>query len=91
MANERFEVYFSGIVQGVGFRYTVIRASRSFAVGGTVQNLPDGRVKMVAEGEAATIERFIQQVCESTHGNVKETEISRFPPTGQFSGFEIVF
>jgi acylphosphatase len=90
MASSRFEVYFSGRVQGVGFRYTAKQVASSFDVVGTVQNLPDRRVKMVVEGEAETIESFIQRVCESTHGNVAETEISRFPATGRFSGFEIV-
>ena len=90
MANTRFEVYFSGRVQGVGFRYTAKQVANSFHVVGTVQNLPDRRVKMVVEGEPATIESFIQQICESTHGQVTETEISRMPPTGRFSGFEIV-
>ena len=90
MASERFEVYFSGLVQGVGFRYTAKQVARAFEIVGTVQNLPDRRVKMVVEGEAATIERFIQEVCESSHGTVRETEISRLPSTGRFSGFEII-
>lgn len=90
MANERFEVYFSGFVQGVGFRYTSKQVSRSFDVVGTIQNLPDRRVRMVVEGQAETIERFIQQIGESTQGSIDRTEISRLPATGEFSGFEII-
>ena len=47
---QRREVYFSGRVQGVGFRYTVRMVASRFAVTGFVKNLPDGRVQLVAEG-----------------------------------------
>lgn len=90
MARERFEVFFSGTVQGVGFRYTAMQVSRSFDVVGTVQNLPDRRVKMVVEGETVAIESFIRQICESMDGHVRETEISRSPATNAFSQFEII-
>ena len=90
MAAVRCEVFFSGVVQGVGFRYTAVQISKSFSIFGTVENLPDRRVKMVLEGEADTINQFIGEVCESTYGNVTETEIFRHPATGEFSGFDVV-
>ena len=90
MSTVRFEVFFSGTVQGVGFRYTTLRVARDFDVVGTVQNLPDRRVKMVVEGTPDTIEQFIHAVCESMRGNVSGTETHRFPATHEFSGFQIV-
>lgn len=90
MANTRFEVLFSGNVQGVGFRHTALIASRAFQVEGTVQNLPDGSVQIIVEGTPETIKRFILEVSDSTHGKVHNTDIIRKPPTGEFSAFEIV-
>ena len=54
MNNVRREVYFSGQVQGVGFRYTVMRIASTLEVTGHVRNLPDGRVQLIAEVETGT-------------------------------------
>ena len=48
---QRRTYYFSGHVQGVGFRYTASHVASGYAVKGFVRNLADGRVEMVAEGE----------------------------------------
>lgn len=90
MRLKRNEIYFSGAVQGVGFRFTSKQVSRSFDVTGTVQNLADGRVKMVCEGDLAQIEAFIAEVSQATHGRVTDTQILDKPFTGEFKGFEIV-
>src|SRR5207245_6186322 len=44
-------VYYSGQVQGVGFRYTAQQLAAGFAVSGFVRNLPNGDVELVAEGD----------------------------------------
>ena len=43
-------IYYSGTVQGIGFRYTVERLTSELGICGWVRNLPDGRVEMEAEG-----------------------------------------
>lgn len=55
-------VYYSGHVQGVGFRYTTVDIARGFAVTGWVRNLTDGRVEVVAEGEEAAVAEFLAAV-----------------------------
>ena len=55
-------------MQGVGFRYTAVRLARRFAVGGWVRNLDDGRVELVAEGEPAVVQSFLQAIRDSGLG-----------------------
>ena len=53
---ERRQVRYSGHVQGVGFRYTAVSISRRHTVTGFVQNLSDGSVVLVAEGQAKSLD-----------------------------------
>ncbi len=54
----RMTVYYSGRVQGVGFRYTAKKVAADFDLVGTIRNLPDGRVELVAEGSHTELEEF---------------------------------
>ena len=59
-------VFYSGRVQGVGFRYAVKSLTPGFEVTGTIRNLADGRVELVAEGEHAELDAFRQAEKYST-------------------------
>ena len=52
------QIFYSGLVQGVGFRYTAKTVAAGFEVVGTVRNLPDGRVELIAEGGRGELEAF---------------------------------
>ncbi len=56
------EIYVSGIVQGVGFRYYTKKIAKELGVKGYVKNLPDGRVYIYAMGEPAMLDKFISSV-----------------------------
>jgi acylphosphatase len=85
----REEVWFSGRVQGVGFRFTVNETAGRFAVTGLVENLFDGRVRMVAEGAAAEIDRFVEAVENEMDRFIAGVERRRGPATGEFAEFGI--
>ncbi len=55
-------VYYSGQVQGVGFRASAAGIARRYAVAGWVRNLPDRRVELLAEGEPAEVLAFLTDV-----------------------------
>lgn len=72
------EVWYSGRVQGVGFRAGVIGVSRGFEVTGFVQNLTDGRVYLHAEGSEAELDGFLMQVEASMDAHIRGLETRSF-------------
>lgn len=90
MNRRRLQLFYSGRVQGVGFRYQVRRLAAAFEVVGFVRNLADGRVELVAEGSVTELKDFQQAVRDSGLGPLirDETEIWS-EPGGEFRGFEI--
>lgn len=91
MSRQRVQVYYSGHVQGVGFRYTVKSLVSGFDVTGTVKNLPDGRVELVAEGSKDELEAFQQAIRESEVGGLIRGEQAILQETnGALRGFEII-
>ncbi|MEI6862327.1 MAG: acylphosphatase [Verrucomicrobiota bacterium] len=82
-------VFFSGRVQGVGFRYTAAQVAREFEVAGHVTNLDDGRVRLEAEGAPAELEAFVTAVQERMHGYIRKAERLSARRTPQFRGFSI--
>ena len=91
MARERLHAFYSGRVQGVGFRYTVKALAQGFEVMGVVRNLPDGRVELVAEGERNELEEFGRAIQDSELGHfVRGEEKSWMEAKNEFRGFEIV-
>lgn len=82
-------VYFSGRVQGVGFRYQTLQVAKEFEVAGWVMNLPDGRVQLEAQGTELEVEAFISAVAERMEGHVRKIERSAAYRPPQFSGFTI--
>jgi len=84
-------ILYSGQVQGVGFRYTAKAAARGFEVTGTVRNLPDGRVELVAEGARAELEGFRRAIRESGLEHfIRDETVTWSDTPGGLRGFEIV-
>jgi acylphosphatase len=86
---QRREVYYSGRVQGVGFRYTTRAIAARFAVAGFVQNLPDGRVRLVVEAAAAELDRFLAAIADEMDACIRHTDCTVSPASDEFDRFEI--
>ncbi len=84
-------IFYSGRVQGVGFRFTVKSVAAGFEVVGTIRNLIDGRVELVAEGAREELDAFRQAIGESGLEHfIRNEELSWSEATGEFRGFDIV-
>ncbi len=91
MSRRRLQVLYTGRVQGVGFRYTVRSLAPGYEVTGTVRNLADGRVELVAEGPQDELEAFQQAVRDSGLGRfIRHEETKWSEASSEFRGFEIV-
>ncbi len=82
-------VFFTGHVQGVGFRYSTLQVAKEFEVTGFVRNLADGRVHVDVEGSGGEIDAFVTAIEEKMHGYIRKTERSRDKRVPQFNGFTI--
>jgi acylphosphatase len=84
-------VYYTGRVQGVGFRYTAKSVACGYDVTGLVRNLLDGRVELVAEGAREELLAFRQAVRDAGLGRlIRHEEVRWEPAAGNLRGFEIV-
>jgi acylphosphatase len=88
---QQHDIYYSGRVQGVGFRYTARALAAHHRVTGFVQNLPDGRVRLVVEGDPNEVQAFVNSVRAEMGAYIYDTQVSTQPATGRFKGFEICF
>ena len=89
VAVERRIVFYSGRVQGVGFRFTAHRIARGYCVSGFVRNLPDGRVELVAEGATAELDAFLRQIQTEMDGKIEHADTQNGDADGRFHSFEI--
>jgi acylphosphatase len=74
----RLDATVRGRVQGVGFRYHVLRAAAMAGLDGSVRNEPDGAVRCVAEGGRADLEALLRT-------------IEAGPPGAVVTGVEVVW
>jgi acylphosphatase len=89
MTPVRREIHFEGRVQGVGFRQTTWSIAARFRVVGFVQNLPDGRVRLVAEAEPTELDRFVADIAAEIGHYIRAQQVDEFPASGEFSDFDI--
>ena len=87
---KKYHIFFSGTVQGVGFRFTTERIARNYQVSGWVRNLSDGRVEMIVEGSEEQIIQLIEDIESHFEGYISEKDVAISDMTDQFKDFRII-
>lgn len=82
----------SGMVQGVGFRYTAKMLADQLNVSGVVRNLMNGDVYIEAQADEETLDKFVAGIKDSPSpaGRVDHVEVSEISP-GDYTGFDVVY
>ncbi|OIO33269.1 MAG: hypothetical protein AUJ70_03555 [Candidatus Omnitrophica bacterium CG1_02_40_15] len=92
MADKRAHIFYSGHVQGIGFRYTAQDIAMGMGLAGWVKNLEDGRVEIIAEGKEEDLKEFLDKISKGQLGRyITNAELSWEKPAGEFDSFEIAF
>ena len=78
--NVRKHIFFSGRVQGVGFRYSAIYLARPLGLTGWVENLWDGRVEMEVQGGEGAITQFLKELRTQRFIIINDMEIREMEP-----------
>ena len=88
---QRRQIFYSGNVQGVGFRFTTHRIAQDYEVTGYVRNLPDRRVELVVEGSELQIENFLAAVAAQMADQIRSVRSDTRPANNEFQSFDIRF
>ncbi len=70
----KYHIFFSGHVQGVGFRYTCQEIARRWGLNGWVRNRKDGRVELFIEGSSADVSGFLSDLERRFLGYISDIE-----------------
>ena len=87
---EQAHIFFTGMVQGVGFRYTTQRIASSLGLKGWVKNLSDGRVEILSEGPKASIEKMFQELDDHFKSYIQHREVNWQKSSNQFKDFRVI-
>ncbi len=82
-------VFYSGSVQGVGFRYTAVDCAQDLGVGGWVKNLHDGRVEIVAQADEQVLHAFLERIRNNFSRVIRDEQVSWESALDNFKDFSI--
>jgi acylphosphatase len=87
---KQLHIFYSGKVQGVGFRFTAREVADELSVLGWVKNLKDGRVEILAEAEAGTLKDFLEKINQCFSRYIQHVDVQWSAAAGEFTDFAIV-
>ncbi|NLA29304.1 MAG: acylphosphatase [Propionibacterium sp.] len=89
MTSRAVQVEVSGLVQGVGFRWSTVDQAQRLGLNGWVRNLLDGSVEAWVEGRADAVAQMIEWLQHGpTWARVQRCRVSEQTPLG-IRGFHV--
>ena len=88
---KQVHAYYTGRVQGVGFRFTVREVAKEAGIAGWVKNLADGSVEILAEAQEEVLSNFLQNIEQSFSSRIQSVNKDWLPARGAYKEFVIVF
>jgi len=88
---KQVHVFYSGRVQGVGFRFTAQDIANNLGILGWVKNLGDGRTEIIAEAEEGLLEQFLTRISQYFQEYIQDQEMKWQDGLGEFQEFKIKF
>jgi acylphosphatase len=86
----RLDATVMGRVQGVGFRYFILREAMALGLTGWVANTPSGAVRCVAEGPRGSLEALEERLHDGPPSAIVErVSVAWMPATDSFVSFEV--
>ncbi len=82
-------VYYSGRVQGVGFRFTAEDIARELGVFGWVKNLRNGTVEARLEAEEDVLTDFLSRINKYFSNYISDAAVDWEEAAGEFKDFKI--
>lgn len=83
--------FFSGMVQGVGFRFTTRMLANRHKIKGWVRNTPNGKVEMMAEGEKERLNEFLDDLRSEFQNYISDVDIKSLQLPEKYQDFQIKF
>ena len=88
---KRIHMFISGKVQGVSFRYYLMKEAQRLGILGWVKNLEDGRMEVIAQGKEEDLQEFLRHCRKGPpYAEVEKVETKEMPEQ-EFEGFEIKY
>ena len=85
---KKYEIFVSGRIQGVGYRYFAYYKAKTLGIKGSVKNLRDGRVKVIAIGE--NTKKFIEELRKGPMmSHVSDIQINELSATKEYDEFMV--
>ena len=87
----RLKIWFDGHVQGVGFRYKATEIAKGYEVSGSVENLDDGRVLLIAVGEKSEVDEYANEVSRIMADFIKTRDDRQDYVDSSPKGFSMIY
>ena len=88
---KQLHAYYSGRVQGVGFRFTAQDLARKLGLSGFVKNLDDGRVEIVAVGNEDKLKELLNHLVEYFSRYIQDVDVEWQEPQKNYGDFTIKY